>query len=194
MLNRNIYNIERIADGQGGDQMMTERVFKGITNIVFNFNFPASTHEVVKLRIIYNGSTLASFQRSTIPTSYQTTITPSSSEYLTRNVFQIIITYDNFSMYSFLMPVQIAQTSYYKDLEGLHVKKVQFIDTNDNGDSLVIMQTDRNDAYNIILHANEQVISMAAAPDVKLLAALSTDLITTSAIETNVDQNIEVVA
>jgi hypothetical protein len=194
MLNRNIYNIERIADGQAGDQMMSERVFKGITNIVFNFNFPTSTNEVVKLRIIYNGSNIALFQRSSIPSSYQTTITPSSSEYLTRNLFQIIITYDNFSMYSFLMPVQIAQTSYYKDLDGLHVKKVQFIDTNDNGDTLVIMQTDRNDVYNIILHANEQVISVAAAQDVRILAALSTDLITTSAIETNVEQNIEVVA
>lgn len=192
MLNRNTYNIGRVADGQAGSQLLTERVFKGVNVITFNFNFPVATNEVIKLKISHNGSTLALFQRSAIPSSYQSTVTPSPIDYLTKEHFQITITYDNFNTYDFVAPIQIAQTSYYKDLDGLSVKNAQFIDTSDNGDMLIIMQNDANDAYNIILHANEQIATPISAIEVDVLAALSTNLVTVSAIETDVEQNIEV--
>lgn len=192
MLNRNIYNIERIADGQSGSQLLTERVFKGVNNITFNFNFPVASNEVIKLRISHNGAIIAAYQRTAIPASCQAIVVPSTTEYLTKEHFQITITYDNFNTYDFVAPIQVAQTSYYKDLDGLSVKNAQFIDTNDNGDMLIIMQNDRNDAYNIILHANEQIVPSVSAADVDVLAALSTNLVTLSSIETDVEQNIEV--
>lgn len=191
MLDRNIYNIERVSDGQSGSQLVGERIFKGVTNITFNFNFPSATNQVIKLRVTQNGNTLTSFQ-SSIPTSYHAQIIPSSTEYLVNGHFQITTTYDNFNTYDFVLPYRVAQTSYYKDLDGLSVENAQFIDTHDNGDMLVVMQTDAGDIYNIILHANEQIVGDQAAVDVDVLAALSTDLIILSAIETDVEQNIEV--
>lgn len=192
MLNRNIYNISRVADGQAGSQLLTKRAFKGVNNITFNFNFPTASNEVIKLRISYNGTTIASFQRFDIPSSYHTTVTPSTEEYLTNEHFQIVITYDNFEAYSYVAPFRVAQSSYYKDFDGLTVKNTQFVDTLDNGDMLMIMQTEKNDVYNMILHANEQLQKAAIAPSVDILAALSIDDITVSPIETDDGYNIEV--
>lgn len=192
MLNRNIYNIERVADGQAGSQLLNERAFKGVNNITFNFNFPVASNEVIKLRIARNGSTIASFQRFDIPPSYHTTVIPSTEKYLTNEHFQIIITYDNFEAYSYVAPIRVAQSSYYKDFDGLTVKNTQFVDTYDNGDMLMIMQTEKNDVYNMILHANEQLPSTAIAANVDILAALSADNITVTPIETDDEQNIEV--
>lgn len=195
MLNRNTYNLARVADGQTGNQLLPQRAFKGISNIVFNFLFPPASNEVIKLRITRNGSVVSTFQRSKIPSKYEVIVTPSPTQYLSSENFQIILTYDNFRSYSFFAPILIAQTSYYKDLDGLHVKNAQFIDSKSNGDMLLVMQTDAKDVYNVTLHANEQQITTTSASlssETNVLAAVSSPVSSLTAIETDVEQNIEV--
>lgn len=197
MLNRNVYDIERVADGQPGGVVLETRVFKGAVDIIFNYNFPAATNEVIKLRIFKDGKQLESYQGTQIPTQTKHALMPSADQYITFNQFQIIATYDNFVSYSFIVSVQIAQTSYYQSFDGLHVENAQFVDTADNGDMLIIMKTDDNNIINVVLHANEFVMPAAptvAAEDI-LAAALSAGESTVIVpIETNDSRNIEVLS
>lgn len=187
----NIYGITRVADGQPGSQLLPTRVFKGIVDVTFNFNFASNTNEVVKIKITHDGKTLLAYQGSDIPTQFVHTLVPSNTQYMLGSNFQIIITYDNFVMYSFVAPVVIAQTSYYKTFDGMSVKNAQFIETTDNGDMLVVLKSVDGTIYNTILYSNEQAVVATAVVDTPILAALSADT-TINPIETIDHYNIEV--
>lgn len=193
MLARNIYNIERIADGVAGSQVLDTRTFKGAIDITFNFNFPVAINEAIKLKVTHDGKTLLFKQGSSLPSTFTHTLAPSPTDYLNYSTFQIIVVYDNFASYSFIAPVYVAQTSYYKSFQGLRVTNAQFSETVDNGDMLVIMRADDGTVYNTTLHANEQIVVSPATVDEAILAALSADLTTTTPIETDTHNTITVI-
>lgn len=171
-MDRNTYNITRVVDGNNFQYSFEPRAFKGTTDIILNFNFTPTTFELVKLKIAVEGQE-PKWYESNIPASHVCHIEPFVDEYVYRRWIMVTAVYNNFNAAEFFIPVYVAQPSYYTDLDGLKISQAQFVDAVDNGDMFVVMQNNRNTAYNMLLRANQYIPPAATAGDVDVLAAVS---------------------
>lgn len=190
------YDISLTADGVGGYQLYDARVFKGSVDVALNFNFVASTHQVVKMKLFVDGRQPQLFQGASIPTSFDFTLNPPSQEYMDLTQIQATVIYDNFQSLDLIMPIYIAQPSYYSDFEGLRVMNAQFVDTDATGDVFAVLQANGN-VHHMLIHANEITTATITAADVSILVAVSSvsgvELSATPPIETGLNEIIEVV-
>lgn len=188
-----IYDISLVANGIPGQTILSIRAFKGITDLTFNFNFIPSTNEVIKLKVVFDTEIPLLFERADIPESIQYTLIPSSTDFIISKYIQITVYFDNFASYSYVIPVEVAQPSYYNNFQGLKIKTAQFVDTDDNGDVFLTLQALDKSLYNFVLRSNQILPATQSTVDVPLLAALSANNIDVNPIATNFDDNIEVI-
>ena len=189
------YNISLTADGVGGYELYDARVFKGSVDVVMNFNFTTASAKVVKLKLFVEGKQPQLFQGSSIPTTVAFTLNPATDEYLSLTQLQATAVYDNFQGVDIIMPIYIAQPSYYSDFEGLHVAQAQFIDTTATGDVFAVLQANNN-IHHMLIHANQTTTATLTSSDtVSILVAVSSvsGIEIESPIETSLNEIIEVV-
>jgi hypothetical protein len=187
------YDISLTADGVGGYELYDARVFKGSVDVVMNFNFTSAAAKVVKLKLFVEGKQPQLFQGSSIPTTIAFTLNPATDEYLSLTQLQATAVYDNFQGVDIIMPIYIAQPSYYSDFEGLHVAQAQFIDTTATGDVFAVLQTSNN-IHHMLIHANQTTTATVTSSDtVSILVAVSSVSGIESPIETSLNEIIEVV-
>ena len=187
------YNISLTADGVGGYELYDARVFKGSVDVVMNFNFTSASAKVVKLKLFVEGKQPQLFQGSSIPTTVAFTLNPATDEYLSLTQLQATAVYDNFQGVDIIMPIYIAQPSYYSDFEGLHVAQAQFIDTTATGDVFAVLQANNN-IHHMLIHANQITTATLTSSDtVSILVAVSSVSGIESPIETSLNEIIEVV-
>jgi hypothetical protein len=187
------YDISLTADGVGGYEFYDARVFKGSVDVVMNFNFTTASAKVVKLKLFVEGKQPQLFQGSSIPTTVAFTLNPATDEYLSLTQLQATAVYDNFQGVDIIMPIYIAQPSYYSDFEGLHVAQAQFIDTTATGDVFAVLQTSNN-IHHMLIHANQTTTATVTSSDtVSILVAVSSVSGIESPIETSLNEIIEVV-
>ena len=187
------YNISLTADGAGGYELYDARVFKGSVDVVMNFNFTSASAKVVKLKLFVEGKQPQLFQGSSIPTTVAFTLNPATDEYLSLTQLQATAVYDNFQGVDIIMPIYIAQPSYYSDFEGLHVAQAQFIDTTATGDVFAVLQANNN-IHHMLIHANQTTTATLTSSDtVSIIVAVSSVSGIESPIETSLNEIIEVV-
>ena len=187
------YNISLTADGVGGYELYDARVFKGSVDVVMNFNFTTASAKVVKLKLFVEGKQPQLFQGSSIPTTVAFTLNPATDEYLSLTQLQATAVYDNFQGVDIIMPIYIAQPSYYSDFEGLHVAQAQFIDTTATGDVFAVLQANNN-IHHMLIHANQTTTATLTSSDtVSIIVAVSSVSGIESPIETSLNEIIEVV-
>lgn len=187
------YNISLTADGVGGYELYDARVFKGSVDVVMNFNFTTASAKVIKLKLFVEGKQPQLFQGSSIPTTVAFTLNPATDEYLSLTQLQATAVYDNFQGVDIIMPIYIAQPSYYSDFEGLHVAQAQFIDTTATGDVFAVLQANNN-IHHMLIHANQITTATLTSSDtVSILVAVSSVSGIESPIETSLNEIIEVV-
>ena len=170
-------------------------MFKGSVDVVMNFNFTAASAKVIKLKLFVEGKQPQLFQGSSIPTTVAFTLNPATDEYLSLTQLQATVVYDNFQGVDIIMPIYIAQPSYYSDFEGLHVARAQFIDTTATGDVFAVMQANNN-IHHMLIHANQTTTATITSSDtVSILVAVSSvsGIEIESPIETSLNEIIEVV-
>jgi hypothetical protein len=166
------YTISKTADGIAGTELFETRVFKGATKLNFIFNFTASTHDVVKLKFSIDGELPRLFQGTSIPTQIEHVIQPSPYTYLKQTYAVVNIVYNNFESFDYLMPIKIAQPSYFSDFENMQVVAAQFIDTTATGDMFLTLRANNN-LHHISLLANESPLTSTFALSASVLAAVS---------------------
>lgn len=186
------YEITKTADGVAGTQIIDTRVFKGSTNINFVFDFPSSTHEVIKLKFGVEGEANQLFQGNNIPASIQHTFQPSPYNYLKSTYATVSIYYNNFETFDFLIPMKIAQPSYFSDYENLQVVAAQFLDTTAGGDMFVSLAANSN-IHHVCLFANESAQISTSELTTSILVANSATTTTQPPIATVGGDLIEVV-
>ena len=189
------YDVSLTADGIGGYQLYPARVFKGSVDVTLNFNFTPAAASVVKLKLFVDGQQPRLFQRTSIPASYSFTLNPPTDEYMNLTQIQANVIYDNFQSTDIIMPIYIAQPSYYSDFEGLRVMNAQFVDTKSTGDVFAVLQANSN-IHHMLLYANQITTPTVTAADVSILVAVSSvsgvQLSSTPPIETSLNEIIEV--
>ena len=190
------YDVSLTADGVGGYQLYDARVFKGSVDVALNFNFTPAAFQVVKMKLFVDGRQPQLFQGATIPTTFAFTLNPPTDEYMNLTQIQATVIYDNFQSMDIIMPIYIAQPSYYSDFEGLRVVNAQFVDTTATGDVFAVLQANGN-VHHMLIHANEVATAVVTAADVSILVAVSSvsgvELSATPPIETSLNEIIEVV-
>lgn len=187
------YNISLTADGVGGYELYDARVFKGLVDVVLNFNFTSAAAKVVKLKLFVEGKPPQLFQGSAIPTTIAFTLNPDTNEYLSLTQLQATVVYDNFQGVDIIMPVYVAQPSYYSDFEGMRVVDAQFIDSSATGDVFAVLQANNN-IHHMLIHANQSTTATLTSSDtVSILVAVSGVSGIESPIETSLNEIIEVV-
>lgn len=190
------YDVSLTADGIGGYQLYEARVFKGSVDVTLNLNFTPAAFQVVKMKLFVEGQQPRLFQGDNIPTTFGFTLNPPTDEYMNLTQIQANVIYDNFQSMDIIMPIYIAQPSYYSDFEGLRVMNAQFIDTESTGDVFAVLQANSN-IHHMLIHANQiTTATVTAAADVSILVAVSSvsgvQLSSTPPIETSLNEIIEV--
>lgn len=190
------YDVSLTADGIGGYQLYPARAFKGSVDVTMNFNFTPAAATVVKLKLFVDGQQPKLFQGASIPSSFSFTLNPPTNEYINLTQIQANIIYDNFQSMDIVIPIYIAQPSYYSDFEGLRVMNAQFVDTKSTGDVFAVLQANSN-IHHMLLHTNQITTATVTAADVSILVAVSSvsgvQLSSTPPIETSLNEIIEVV-
>jgi len=134
------------------------RTFKGETEIVIDFsNLVGLTNPIIKIEINFTDDTdilVKKFSFSEINKLeldlIKHTLYPSVDTY---NVFYyptITITYLDFSIFRYQMPIKIAQNSFYKEYENLYIGNAQFLDDTDNS-VFVMMDTAKGNVINKLI-------------------------------------------
>ena len=186
------YNISRVADGVSGTEILETRVFKGTTYATFALNFIAGTHQVVKIKFSADGSTPQLFQGRSLPSTIEHTFQPAPYTYLRQTFATISIYYSNFETYDYLIPIKIAQPSYFSDFEDLHVIAAQFTDTSAAGDMFVTIAANNN-LHHMNLLANETAAFATTTLATSILVANSATTTTQPPIATIDGNLVEVV-
>lgn len=186
------YNISRVADGIGGTEILDTRVFKGTLDATFVFNFTAGSHEVIKLKFSADGSPSQLFQGRNLPSTIEHTFQPAPYTYLRQTFVTISLYYNNFESYDYLIPIKIAQPSYFSDFENLHVVAAQFTDTSDAGDMFVTIAANNN-LHHINLLANETSAIATSNITTSILVATSASTTTQPPIATIGGNLVEVI-
>ena len=186
------YEVSLTADGVGGYQLYDARVFKGSVDVALNFSFIPATARVVKMKLFVDGRQPQLFQGASIPTTFEFTLNPPTDEYMNLTQIQATVIYDNFQSLDIIMPIYIAQPSYYSDFEGLRVVNAQFVDTSATGDVFAVLQANNN-IHHMLIHANEITAAAVSAADVSILVAVSSVSGVEPPIETGFGEIIEVV-
>lgn len=134
------------------------RTFKGETEIVIDFSdLVGLTHPIIKIEINFTDDTDSlvktfSFTETNKLESdlIKHTFHPSVDTY---NVFYyptITITYLDFSVFKYQMPIKIAQNSFFKECENLYIGNAQFLDDTDNS-VFVVMDTAKGNIINKLI-------------------------------------------
>lgn len=168
------YNFNITADGIPSVEILDARVLKGTSNVTLNFTFSSAAYDVVKLKVNQQGKPNQLFEGSRIPSTVHYVLQPSSSEYIILDRTIVTVYYSNFEAAEFTIPIYIAQPSLYGDFEGMQVVGAQLLDTEDAGDTFIVMQTKNNNIHHMVLYANQIVPPTSAEPPpVGVVAAVS---------------------
>ena len=127
------------------------RVAKGKTEVTFNFSF--DNEKIIKLSISDDLGIRHTSSLKQIPTQFKCVLTPDDSEYAILRYYEVVVRHDNFSYNRYILPIYVAQPSYYTYLEGLQIENTQFLD-NLAADVFAVLKTDSNQHYHTILRAN----------------------------------------
>jgi hypothetical protein len=128
---------------------------------------------VVKIKVVQQGRPIQLFEGSRIPKTMHYTIQPSHIDYMLLNRTVVTAYYSNFESVEYIIPIYVAQPSLYSDFGGMRIVGAQLLDTEDAGDTLVVMQTHTGNIHHMVLYANEITPASAALPPVGVVAAVS---------------------
>ena len=137
-----------------------QQVFQGPVNVTLAFdNITELIYPALKVNIDWGDGTAPFLHSGSIdpgisnlslglkPISH--TYYPSTSTYFTNLSAQVQIVYANFTSYYALIPIQIAQTSFFHQYGTLSLVDAQFTDTPTN-DIFAILQSEIGDIYNVV--------------------------------------------
>jgi hypothetical protein len=167
------YNFDIIADGISDVRTLDARVLKGTVDVTLNFTFSSAPFDVVKLKLEQRGKQRQLFEGLLLPRTIQYTIQPSSTEYIIQDTTSVTIYYSNFESVEYVIPIYVAQPSIYSDFGGMRVVAAQLLDTEDAGDTFVVMQTRNKTIHNMVLYANEITPASAQPSPSSIIAAVS---------------------
>lgn len=188
----NIYHITKIAGNTSTSEVVPARTFKGDTNVVLDFsNIIETDIKLIKVKIDFNDGALLEKNYSSKESLFgqiQHLFTPSENDYLITRICSITLTFSNFTTHFVVIPINIAQCSFLSEYGSLTVKKAQFIDTINNGDMFLILESEKHNLYNVSLKTN------AFTTEVSTITSEDTILITNynDPITTNFSNNIKV--
>lgn len=134
------------------------RTFKGETEIVIDLSdLIGLTHPIIKIEINFTDDTDLLVKTFSFTETNKLeldlikhTFYPSVDAY---NVFYyptITITYLDFSVFKYQMPIKIAQNSFYKECENLYIGNAQFLDDSNNS-VFVVMDTAKGNIINKLI-------------------------------------------
>ena len=167
------YNLNFDSDGTSRVHKLEQRVLKGTVDVTLNFTMPLTSYDVVKLKVVQQGKPIQLFEGSRVPQTINYTIQPSYTEYVVLNRTVVTAYYSNFESVEYIIPIYVAQPSLYSDFSGMRVVGAQLLDTEDMGDTFVVMQTHAGNIHHMVLYANEITPASATPPPVGVVAAVS---------------------
>ncbi len=168
------YNISVTADGIPIVETLDARTLKGTVDVTLNFTFSSAAYDVIKLKLQQRGKPTQLFEGSRIPSTIKYHLQPSSIEYITLDRTTVVVYYSNFESAEYTIPIYVAQPSLYSDFSGMQVVGAQLLDTEDAGDTFVVMQTKEKNIHHMVLYANEILPPTSAAqPPIGVIAAVS---------------------
>lgn len=188
----NIYLINKIAGTASSSEIYPARTFKGDTNIKLDFSNVVETDiKLIKIQINFDDG--VSFERvySTDTDMFETVqhlYTPSTSSYIISRRCSVNLVFSNFTIHNILIPINLAQNSFLSEYGSLSVKKAQFIDSVNNGDMFLILESEKHNLYNVCMKTGSFTTSVASVTAIDNI--LTTD--SSDPIITNFDDNIKV--
>ena len=167
------YYLTLTATDVSGIQYLDEQVFLGTTNITFNLSgIDDSKNVTLKTSINFgDGSDIISSETEIIRTysdtdetiriaqygtfsealnPYTHTYLPNIVTYYLQLSAQILFTFSNYAQYRIVIPIRIAQDSYFTVYENLQIVSTQFIDTSANN-VFAALQSKTGNLYNVVL-------------------------------------------
>lgn len=166
-------NISAVPTISSFTSMQDEIVIKGRTVITFNFdNVEETNYQAIKFYgdpgdgcdsvyrdydIIKNYTDsdltlrIAKYGKiNEVLSDYSHAYVPSTSSYFTSLTATIKATFSNFKYISFIIPIKIAQESYYTSIDKLSLIDTQITNVTGN-DVFAILQTKYGEAFNVVL-------------------------------------------
>jgi len=167
------YYLTLTATDVSGVQYLDEQVFLGTSTITFNLSGVDDSKNATLKTIIDFGDGSASISHETkIIRTYSNTdetvriaqygtfsealnpythvYTPNASTYYLQLSAQILFTFSNYAQYRIVIPIRIAQDSYFNVYENLKIVSTQFIDTSANN-VFASIQSKTGNLYNVVL-------------------------------------------
>jgi hypothetical protein len=153
-MDRTIYNIISRLDGSNGLSTLPAKVFNTST-ITLNLSFAYDTTKVdiVKTKVLFEDRTYEyefSYP-STISLYRENELTYSSQKYYA----QIKIYFSNFNTYEYLIPIWFIKPTALDDFDGANIINAQFIDSEANGDMLLVMKNNVDQIFNFKMGTNQ---------------------------------------
>ena len=160
MINYTYYFATTASDANSSARF-DHKTFKGPTALTFNFdNVNQTAYPAFKLNVDWGDGSERSLQSGSISLSsglvdlalkpISHTYYPSVCAYFTGLTAQVQIIFANFKSYFAVIPITLAQTSYFKQYKTLNLVDAQFVD-NPSNDVFTIFQSELNDIYNVVL-------------------------------------------
>lgn len=167
------YYLTLTATDISGVQYLDERVFLGATTITFNLSgINDSKNATLKTIVDFGDSSAPILHETEIVRTYSNTdetvriaqygtfsealnpythtYTPDALTYYLQLSAQVLFTFSNYAQYRIVIPIRIAQDSYFNVYENLKIVSTQFVDTSAN-DIFALIQSKTGNLYNVVL-------------------------------------------
>lgn len=153
-----LYTLGSQYNGTEGGSVEPIRIFKGETEILFNFlELAEGEFSIAKIIIDFNDDSPLLIKeytfgddRKVVSEIFKRTYYPDINNYYIVYYPTIYITYSNFNQFKYQAVIKIAKESFYSQYENLEIGAAQFLDNSKNS-IFTILDSAKGDNFNLII-------------------------------------------
>jgi hypothetical protein len=169
-MDRSVYNIISKLDGSNGLSTLPVKVFNTSTiTLNLSFDVDSKVTDLVKTKILFEDRTYEyefSYPTNIVLYKEKELIYTSEKYYA-----QIKLYFSNFNTYEYLIPIWFIKPTALVDFDGANIINAQFIDSEANGDMLIVMKNNSDQIFNFKMSTNKIFGSNLSEPDQTIIAA-----------------------
>lgn len=169
-MDRSVYNIISKLNGSNGLSTLPVKVFNTSTiTLNLSFDVDSKVTDLVKTKILFEDRTYEyefSYPTNIVLYKEKELIYTSEKYYA-----QIKLYFSNFNTYEYLIPIWFIKPTALVDFDGANIINAQFIDSEANGDMLIVMKNNSDQIFNFKMSTNKIFGSNLSEPDQTIIAA-----------------------
>lgn len=169
-MDRSVYNIISKLNGSNGLSTLPVKVFNTSTiTLNLSFDVDSKVTDLVKTKILFEDRTYEyefSYPTNIVLYKEKELIYTSEKYYA-----QVKLYFSNFNTYEYLIPIWFIKPTALVDFDGANIINAQFIDSEANGDMLIVMKNNSDQIFNFKMSTNKIFGSNLSEPGQTIIAA-----------------------